>query len=48
MNCKHKLGSISLLAFAALFGGCAPDPKPFDPQAMQHVYRQRAMENPCR
>src|SRR5438874_11778409 len=50
MNCKHKLGSISLLALAASIcgGGCAPDPKPFDPQAMQHVYRQRATENVTR
>lgn len=48
MNCKHKLGSVSLLALAASLagiGGCAPDPKPFDPQAMVHVYRDRAGAN---
>jgi outer membrane protein len=50
MICKHTLGSISLLALAGWLccGGCAPDPKPFDPQAMQHVYRERATENVTR
>jgi len=48
MNCKHKLPSVSLLALAtalAGIGGCAPDPKPFDPQAIQHSYRDRAGGN---
>ncbi|MDB5324268.1 MAG: putative efflux system outer membrane protein [Phycisphaerales bacterium] len=50
MICKHTLGSIPLLALAGWLccGGCAPDPKPFDPQAMQHVYRERATENVTR
>jgi outer membrane protein TolC len=43
---KKTIGFGTCLALTGwLCGGCAPDPKPFDPQAMQHVYRERAMEN---
>jgi hypothetical protein len=50
MNCKKTISSLSLLAFGASIVGCAPDPKPFDPQTMQRPYLERAAENPdtCR
>jgi len=46
MNCKKTISSLSLLAFGAWVGGCAPDPKPFDPQTMARPYLERAAENP--
>jgi outer membrane protein len=45
MMSKQTIGSVTLLAIAGWICGCAPDPKPFDPQALQHVYRERISEN---
>jgi outer membrane protein len=47
MMSKKTIGFGTCLALTGWLcgGGCAPDPKPFDPQAMQHIYRERAMEN---
>jgi len=42
---KSTLRTICILAMATGLSACAPDPKPFDPQAMQRSYRERAAEN---
>jgi outer membrane protein TolC len=45
MMSTKKISSLSVLALAAWICGCAPEPKPFDPQTMQRSYLERAMEN---
>src|SRR3954470_3131526 len=45
MKSKKSIRTLAILALATGLIGCAPDPKPFDPISMQHMYRDRAMEN---